>query len=233
MKTSIKIFVAIWKENFRFRTLFSSAVSSVIGLIFIIFNGVLGVVYSSLWHGTICIYYIFLTIVRVIIVFGLRKEEYRHETNAVSFRIRVSKITHCLLLVVNLSLIVPISIMVHGDRNYEYGLIPAIAMAAYTTYRIVISIINLKKAKKQSNCLIREVRVINMIDTLVSILTLQNALIIANGGMGSEMKTLATYSSAGIFALIVFVTVRSMIVNRQETLNFGITGKTNRFLKKR
>ena len=54
-----------------------------------------------------------------------------------------------------------------------------------------------------------------IIHTLVSILTLQNAMIIAKGGMGSEMKTLATYSSAGIFALIVFVTVRSMIVNRQ------------------
>ena len=53
-----------------------------------------------------------------------------------------------------LVLIVPISIMVHGERNYEYGLVPAIAMAAYTTYRIVIAIINLKKAKRQSNCLI-------------------------------------------------------------------------------
>lgn len=217
MKASIKKFVDIWKESFHFRTLFSSAVSSLIGLVFIIFNGVLGVIYSSLWHGTICIYYILLTTVRGIIVFCQRKEEYRHETDAVAFRTRVSRITHCLLLIVNISLIVPISIMVHGERNYEYGLVPAIAMAAYTTYSIVISIINLKKAKRQSNCLIREVRVINMIDTLVSVLALQNAMIIANGGMDGGMKILVTYTSAGIFALIVFVTVSSMIVNRQET----------------
>ena len=217
MKASIKKYVDIWKESFHFRTLFSSALSSVIGLLFIIFNGALGVIYSSLWHGTICIYYILLTAVRGIIVFCQRKEEYRHNVDAVYFRTRVSKITHGLLLVVNVSLIVPIIIMVHGERKYEYGLIPAIAMAAYTTYRIVISIINLKKAKKQSNCLIREVRVINMIDTLVAILTLQNAMVIANGGMDGGMKVFVSYTSTGIFALIVFMTVRSMIVNRQET----------------
>lgn len=53
-----------------------------------------------------------------------------------------------------------------------------------------------------------------MIDTLVAILTLQNALIIATGGQGQNMTILMIYSSTAIFALIVFITIRSMVTNK-------------------
>ena len=195
MNKHIKRFLDVWKKNYIFRTLISSLASSLIGVLFIIFNGALGVIYNSLWHGTICIYYILLTMVRGTIIFFQRNEKHRNELDGSKLRTTVSKCTHMMLFILNLALIVPISIMVKGERAYTYGLIPAIAMAAYTVYRIVISSINLKKVKKESNCLVRELRVINMIDTLVAILTLQNALIISKGGMDSGMKILISYTS--------------------------------------
>lgn len=188
--------------------------SFLIGLFFIIFNGALGIIYESLWHGTICVYYILLTLIRGIIVFYQRKKNYRDIVNGRLLRNKVSKYTHIMLFALNLALIVPITIMVKGERAYNYGLIPAIAMAAYTFYKIGLSTINLKNARKETNCLIKELRVINMIDTLVAILSLQNAMIIANGG-GDNMRVIMSYSSAGIFAIIVILTIRSMMINKE------------------
>lgn len=215
MKNKLKELFEHWKVSFIFRTLLASVMSSIAGFLFIIFNAVMGIVCSSLWHGTICIYYILLTTVRGTIVFCQRNEKYRHEADLSLFRSRVSKYTHLVLFILNLALVVPISIMVKGQRTYEYGLIPAIAMAVYTFYRIVISSVNLKKARRESNCLVRELRAINMIDTLVAILSLQNTLIMTEGGMNNDMRILTSYTSGGIFALIVFITVRSMIVNKE------------------
>ncbi len=199
-----------------FRTLASSLVSTVIGLIFIIFNGILGAVYGSVWNGTICIYYILLTAVRGTIVFFQRKDEYRKQKEGVQLRKKVSRYTHIVLLILNISLIVPIAAMVEGERTYDFGLKPAIAMAAYTFYRVIFSVINLKKSKQEYNCLVRELRAINMIDTLVAVLSTQNALIIANEGIPETgIISLSAYTSPLLFGLIVVVTVRSMIVNRE------------------
>ena len=63
-----------------------------IGFGFTLFNGALGIVYSSVWNGSICVYYILLAIIRGIIVNskknGERKgsEEYQ--------RRRIYVITH-------------------------------------------------------------------------------------------------------------------------------------------
>ena len=120
-------------------------------------------------------------------------------------------ITYLLLLVMDVSLIGPIYVMVSGERSYTYGLIPAIAMAAYTTYRITISIIHFRKSRKKDDSLLFELRMINMTDALVAVLSLQNALIIANGGMNEGMRTLIAWTSGGIYLVIVLITIMSFI----------------------
>ena len=77
-----------------------------------------------------------------------------------------------LLLILNASLIVPITIMVKQQRPVTMTLIPAIAMAAYTTYKITMASVNLKRSKKTADSLVRFLRMISFIDALVSILTL-------------------------------------------------------------
>ncbi|MCR4617644.1 MAG: hypothetical protein K5669_05605 [Lachnospiraceae bacterium] len=118
-------------------------------------------------------------------------------------------------MLLNLALIAPIAVMVKGERGFAFGKVPAIALAAYTFYRLTFSIINLNKSRKQYNCLVKELRAINTVDALVAVLSTQNALIIANGDMHEGFNLMSSYTSAVIYAVIVFVTIRSMIVNRE------------------
>lgn len=125
-------------------------------------------------------------------------------------------LTHILLLAINIALIVPIAVMIKGHRVVNLGMIPAIAMATYTTYRVAMAIINFRKSGKSNSPIIRELRNINLIDTLVSILLLQNTLIMVNdNGMTEDMATLSIISSTAIWLLMGVVSIVSLIRARE------------------
>ena len=114
-----------------------------------------------------------------------------------------------LLLLLNVALIVPAALMVRQLKPVSLTLVPAISMAAYTTFRIVMASIHLKKRKLSSNCLVRLLRTINFIDALVAILTLQNTLImvISDERGLSKMLPLTAITSGAVWLFILVLSV--------------------------
>lgn len=216
MKKIIMGFIDMWKADYQFKTLATSTLSALVGLGFTVFNVVIGIVYKSVWNISISIYYVLLAIVRGIVVLSQRKVNVADNQKKQEQYKRIYFKTHILMIIMDMCLIVPIAYMVIGERSYEYGLIPAIAIAAYTTYRITMGIINLRKSRKQENILIRELRTVNLQDSLVAVLTLQNALIIANGSDMQSMLALTAWTSAGIWLMIVIFTVKSFLYVRHR-----------------
>ena len=47
-----------WKTDYRFKTVAAASVSLFVTVVFALYNGCLGIRHSSLWYGTICIYYL-------------------------------------------------------------------------------------------------------------------------------------------------------------------------------
>lgn len=216
MKKIIMGFIDMWKADYQFKTLATSTLSALVGLGFTVFNVVLGIVYKSVWNISISVYYVLLAIVRGIVVHSQRKVIVADNQKKQEQYKRIYFKTHILMIFMDMCLIAPIAYMVIGERSYVYGLIPAIAMAAYTTYRITMGIINLGKSRKQENILIRELRTVNLQDSLVAVLTLQNALIIANGSDMQSMLALTAWTSAGIWLMIVIFTVKSFLYVRHR-----------------
>ncbi len=184
------------------RTAAFSLLSAFSNLMFLLLNAILGFVYNSIWSKSICLYYLLLFSVRTIIIIHLEKGRKSDKS--------IYLFIHILLLGMNFSLIVPIITMVHGERSYSYGLIPAIAFATYTTYRVITAVMNTLKSKKASNIFIHELRVINFIAAIISLLTLQNALIMAIDGMSEDMHTLTTYTSIFIWLFTEAITLASL-----------------------
>jgi hypothetical protein len=133
VKRIIKDFLKIWRTDYHFQTFALSAISFIIGIAFTVYNGFLGIYYRSIWNGTICVYYILLATVRGIIVSTQRG---RYADRDKSEKI-VHYVTHSMMFVMNASLIVPILAMIKGDRKYDWGLIPAIAIV---TYHFIVSL---------------------------------------------------------------------------------------------
>lgn len=210
MKKQLRHFTYKWKNDYLFKTVALSAGSALIGVFFTVYNGILGIIYRSPWNVSVCIYYCLLTSIRFVIV-GFRIKETKKNEENTNARRKIYFFTHIFLFMINFSLLIPISIMITGNRSFTYGLIPAITMATYTTYRITTGIIHLRKSRKLDDCLNAELRTVNMIDALASLLTLQNALIMSNGGMTDDMQLLTTWSSVAILALIIAITLHSFL----------------------
>lgn len=117
----------------------------------------------------------------------------------------------------DLSLTVPAAMMVLDRKPVQIGQIPAIGMAAYTTYKVVLAAIGLKRSKRTESLAEKALRTIAFTDALVSVLTLQNTLIVVmDGGMGGKMQILSACSSAALLALAVFAAVWNIVIGRRS-----------------
>lgn len=208
-RQQIKLLRKKRSESYSFKTLISSTASLCVTILFALYHGFLGLAASSIWHGSICVFYLLLVVIRGIILLTEYRIKSEREEEKQRWRRKTFLITSVLLLLLNLSLMLPISLMVLLQNQVNIGKIPAIAMAAYTTYKITMALIHIRR-QKIYHVLIRELRTINLIDALVSILTLQSTLIMVNSGPAEEtnMLTLSSISSAAIYIVIIIVTVR-------------------------
>ena len=211
----IKPFLKSWKKDYIFKTMASTVLSFSVTILFALYNGFLGVCLLSIWHGGICVFYLLLAAIRGIILLTEKNNRTRSEKQKSECRQRTFMISAAMLVLLNLSLILPISLMVVMKKPVNMRLIPAITMAAYTTYKLTMASIHIHKQKRsnRNNILVTELRIINFIDALVSILTLQNTLIMVNQTKSNDndMLTLSAISSAVIYIVIIFITVNLLI----------------------
>ena len=203
-----KEYIDRWKTDYDFKTVAAASGSLAVTAIFALYNGFLGVYHASLWHGTICVYYLVLVILRGVIISARNRSA--RESDPVRFQIKVYVASAALLLLLNICLVIPVSLMVIRLKPVNLSLIPAIAMAAYTTYKIIMASVHLKRRKRSSNSLIRLLRTINFIDALVSILSLQNTLIMVMKDESAEMLTLSAITSAAIMLAVLAMSIAAM-----------------------
>ena len=207
---AINQFVIRWKTEYDYKTYISAAGSLMVTLIFAFYNGYLGLHHASLWYGTICVYYIMLTLLRGSIIAAAKRISQRKAQEAASNH--ASLAISFLLLILNISLIVPVSIMVKQQKPVSLTLIPAIAMAAYTTYKVVMASVHLRRRKTTSDSLVWLLRTISFIDALVSILTLQNTLImVKSNGEDLGMLPLTAITSAFVWVAALLLSLNAIV----------------------
>ncbi len=220
----IRSFLKSRQNDYVFKTLASSAISFNMTVIFAFYNGFLGIHLLSIWHGGICVFYLLLAAIRGIILLTEKNNKKRDDKQKSECRQRTFIISAVMLLLLNLALVLPISLMVVLEKPVNMGLIPAITMAAYTTYKLTMASIHIHRQKhsNHNDILVVELRTINFIDALVSILTLQNTLIMVNQTKSNDndMLVLSAISSAAIYAIIIFVTVRLLIKGLKKNIGW-------------
>lgn len=197
------------KTDYDFKTVTSALGSLAVTALFALYNGFLGVYHASLWNGSVCVYYLVLVLLRGIIIAA--RERAARKSDPDRFRKKAYIASAALLLFLNVCLVVPVSLMVVRQKPVDMTLIPAIALAAYTTYKVIMASVNLKRRKRSADGLVRLLRTISFIDALVSILTLQNTLITVNAGDGSEMLVLSAITGAVILLSVLALSVAAAV----------------------
>ena len=192
------------------KIVFNTMFSVLITFLFAIYNLFLGIRYSDSWGISIAIYYLCLIVARLSFLIVEKKIRKNEKVLKEVIRRKTYIYLSIFMFFIDFCLIAPITLMIIHPKDVSFGLIPSIAVAAYTTYKITIAIINYVKVKKYNNIMFKFVRELSVVDAFVSILTLQHTLIMVNGGMTTQMLKLSSATSFIILLAIIIFSIVSM-----------------------
>lgn len=202
------------RTDYEFRTFAASILSFCFTLGFACYNTFLGAVYKAGWNIGIAVYYFLLLAFKVFIYvteYRFYKAGFAQEQKE-ERRKRLAIVQSVLLVVIDLALIAPITLMIGQKREINYSEIPAIATAAYTVYKIIAAGIHSSKTSKSENSSVKILRRLHFKDALVSVLSLQYVLTMTFGeGANGSMARLCMITSGAIWLFLLALSIGSFV----------------------
>ncbi|MFV0414386.1 MAG: hypothetical protein ACK5L3_14165 [Oscillospiraceae bacterium] len=196
-----------------FRVLAGMVGSFIVNLLFAVLKLATGIVYFSFWSTAMGIYYVVLCVVRLHLLLHLRRPNMSLKNEYREYRL-----CGLLLVAINLALTGVVLRVVQNGEGSAYPGTLIFAVAAYTFYCIISSVVSVIQYRKLKSPLLSASKAISLVTALVSILTLQTAMF-ASFGSGPEgfqqRMNIATGSAVLIFILGMAV---YMVVNAGREL---------------
>lgn len=194
-------YVHQYLEDASFQTKVSLYTLLVINLLYAGVNAFSGLYYRSPWFGSLAAYYILLSGMRFSLVRYARRHGFGENKAAQWKRYRLCGL---LLTLTNIALAGVVILVIHQNRGFEYAGMLIYIMAAYTFTITVMAIVNLVRYRKYHSPVMSAARVVNLVTALVSMLSLETAMLTQFGSEDSPYFRQAMTGATG-GAVCVFV----------------------------
>ncbi len=189
----------------RFRSRVALCVGLAMNLGYIALKLVSGIVYRSEWFVALAVYYILLAVMRFLLVRRMNVRDTLLEW-------RRYRLCGIMLLFMNQALVGIVVFMAHRNKGFEYPGFLIYAMAAYSFYAVTVSVINIVKTRRQKSPILSAARAINLVSALVSILSLETAMLAQFGGGDDPLfRRVMTGATGGAVCTIVIAMAVYMI----------------------
>lgn len=201
--------------DMKFRTHISLYGSLAVNLLYVVINIVSGIVNKTAWFFILAFYYIILAVMRFLLLrfvngMGIGNNRFKELIR--------SRVCGYILLTLNLFLSGAVLMILYQGKGYEYGGILIYAMAAYTFWITAVAIKNLIKYRKFGSPLMSMAKIISMAAALVSMLSLETAMLSEFGkDMSPDGKWLMiALTGAGVSVIVIAMSVYSIVKNTKE-----------------
>lgn len=198
-----------------FRTHISLYLSLGINILYVITNVISGIHYRSAWFGILAGYYTILAVMRFIL---LRFVNHTGIGNDRILEYRRSRLCGFILMTVNLTLSGAVLMMLYQNKGYEYHGMLIYVMALYTFYVTTHAIVNIIKYRKYNSPVMSTAKVISLSAALVSMLSLETAMLSQFGmDMSSESKRIMIAATgAGVSVIVIAMSVFMIVYSTKE-----------------
>lgn len=167
-------------SDYRYRTILFSLSGFWVNVIFAVFNGIIAMISSSGWYASLAVYYLLLSVMRSAAIGHIGKNKQSAKVvNQAIHELNVYRRCGFLFIIMSFALCGAVFLMLRAGSGKKYPGILIYPVAAYTFWKISISIANLFKARKRQSPLLMTLRHIGYADALVSMLSLQTAMFAA------------------------------------------------------
>lgn len=173
-----------------------------INIIYSFYETVSGLIYRSVWFGTVAGYYMLLSLERFLLLKHIRKGNRNIVQEYKRFRF-------CGFLLIVITIIVTfLSAFIIGNGNtavYPGHMIYAVA--GYCFYNFTVAIINIVKYKKRKNPIYTASKILTLSTALFSMFSLQNAMISAFGEDKLFQRRMNIGTGFAVFLIILLMAV--------------------------
>ena len=182
-------------------------------------NAVSGIVYGSPWFGSLAVYYLLLSGMRLLLAASSRKQGMTGNTAS---QWRRYLLCGALLIPMNFALAAVVVLTLKQRGGFHYGKVMIYIMALYAFYAAISGVVNLARSRKFRSPLLSATRVVSLTAGLVSLFALEVAML-EQFGRGETLRYVMTASTGGGVCLILvtmslWMILRAVINLRKSTI---------------
>ncbi len=195
----------------------------IVNFAYVLLNGVLGILNKSEWLITLAIYYLLLSVMRFALLHHFNRKPIGKELISEFRRYRLCGI---LLLFMNGALAAIVARIVNDNEGASYNGMMIYVMAMYAFYAVTIAIVNLVNLHKFGSPVLSAVKTVSLTSALVSMLSLETAMLSEFGAESGEQfrRIMTSFTGGGIctieIGIAIFMVIRATKnINRLEQEN--------------
>lgn len=193
-----------YREDLAFRGTVSICQGLIVDVFYIIFRIIVGIRYASVWFLSIAVYHLVLGLLRLYLLLNDRRRARIDEW-------KCYRRTAWLLFLLNIPMGGMIVLMVLTDSGYSYPGHIIYLSAMYTFYIMIASVVNLVKFRKLGSPILSAAKVLNFIAALMSVLTLQTAMIAQFSAEDNLFRKTMNAATGGVIWLTVILVAIRML----------------------
>lgn len=208
-------YIQLYTKDAQLRVNISLYSSVTLNLLYALLQLFSGFYYHSIWFYALSGYYALLTVIRVFLLKDTRK---MNPGENKLYEYSVYRLCGVFLLLMNITLSVIVTYIVWQNRGFSYHYIYTIALAAYTFSQMTLAIMNVIKYRRFQSPILSAARVIALVSALVSMISLETAMISAFGEPGNESfrQIMTALSGAGVCVIVLALAIYMIIHSTKE-----------------
>lgn len=180
-----------------------------INLAYTVMKMVSGIVFRSLWFGALAGYYLLLSILRFALLHHARRSPVGE--NLVSEWKRY-RLCGCILLIMNQALSAIVILVVRRNSGFEYPGMLIYIMAMYTFYAMINAVRSVIMFRHRGSPVLSAAKVVSLVAALVSVLSLETAMLTQFGTAEDErFRQIMTGSTGAAVCVTVLAMAAYMI----------------------
>lgn len=193
-------------EDSKFRAEISLHQGLIVNLVYIAVKMACGIRYRSPWFISLAVYYALLALMRLLLLFRRKRLNELGE-------LRRCRLCGLVLLAMNLALAGIVDFMVRQNQGYEYPGTLIYLMAAYSFYAAILAVVNVVRFRRHGSPVLSAAKAINLAAAMVSILSLETAMLSRfGGGDGLLFRRRMTGATGGAVCALILGMAVYMIV---------------------
>lgn len=205
-----------YMTDINFKAEVSLYLSLAINLLYLFYEAAFGIIYHSVWFGTVAFYYIVLSVERFSLLNYMRKQT--KDKIGIYKRYRFCGI---LLIALNIAVCGMAILIICTGETATYPSHMIYAVAGYSFYNLISAIVNVATYHKKTNPVYAASKILSLSTALFSMFSLQNAMISAFGHSAVFQKNMNVITGFAVFILLaamsVYMILQGSRIIRQES----------------